>query len=532
VRVGDNAIFTLEGGTIKNNTATNSSGGGVRIDRDTIFTMEGGTISGNKADNDCGGGVDIDRNANFILAGGEISGNRAKGGGGVRLCDNSNFTMQGGTISGNTATEWQGGGVRVDRDANFTMQGGTISNNTSTNGGGGVKIEENAIFAMERGTISDNTSNASGGAVEVHRGTFTMTNGEISGNTAENNGGGVFVNEDATFTLEGGTISGNTANYYGGGVDVWRGTFTKKGGKINGDTDATHTPGSAENTALGGYGHAVDLSGGRWRNATADTGVKLYAKYKDDSWTYNDASGGGVGDTTANWDSEEDDDRFVAVRWIWTYSAAEVGEPVALNGPRSGVGPENASNKTITWTVKDAGSTGATISGNVLTVTALGDVVVTGTVANGTAVGTPFIQDRSIRVTGPLVTHGDFVTREIQGGVELAQYRGSGPNVVVPNDLGITMLGPVSLAAETITSVVVPEGVTKIDEAFWDSYSLTSITVLAETPPIGGDSLFMGDGKNLPLLTAIYVPAASVNAYKDANGWKKHADIIQAIPAP
>jgi hypothetical protein len=253
---------------------------------------------------------------------------------------------------------------------------------------------------------------------------------------------------------------------------------------------------------------------------------------------------------------------------------AEVGEPLALNDKYS-VYPDNASDKTITWSVKDAGSTGATISANVLTATAMGDATITGTVANGKAVGTPFTADRTVSVKGPMVAHGDFVVRDIPGGVELTQYLGNDAHVVVPGDLGITVLGRFSLRASTIISVVVPEGVTEIDGAFNENYYLTSVTlpqslviirggsflicssmssitipskvttignmaffncsaltsmrVEAATPPSVERDLFARD-LTPEGLTAIYVPAASVDVYKNADGWKKHADLITAIP--
>jgi hypothetical protein len=91
-------------------------------------------------------------------------------------------------------------------------------------------------------------------------------------------------------------------------VEVWgeTATFTKKGGTIYGDTDTTHTPGSTENTAANGNGHAVLLDGGdKRRNADAGEGVTLYARSGDGSaWTYTDPASGGVGDTTANWEDQ------------------------------------------------------------------------------------------------------------------------------------------------------------------------------------------------------------------------------------
>jgi hypothetical protein len=78
-------------------------------------------------------------------------------------------------------------------------------------------------------------------------------------------------------------------------------TFIKKGGTIYGDTNTTHTPGSTENTATNGNGHAVQ-GGSKRRNATAGPETKLYAKYVNGAWTYNDTSSGGAGDTTATWE--------------------------------------------------------------------------------------------------------------------------------------------------------------------------------------------------------------------------------------
>ena len=267
---------------------------------------------------------------------------------------------------------------------------------------------------------------------------------------------------------------------------------------------------------------------------------------------------------------------FVAVDYIsgnGDLVVFEVGETLELNDWYR-VYPNNATDKTITWSVKDPGSTGATITGNSLTATALGDVIVTGTVANGAGVGTPHTEDRTVSVKGSLVPHGDFVVREILGGVELAQYLGNAAAVTIPNNLGITVLGPLSLRDNTITSVVVPEGVIEIDSAFFEDFYLTSVTlpqslhiirqnafhacselasitipsgvttignyaffncsalismrVEAVTPPDVTGDLFPRE-LIPPTLAAIYVPAASVSAYQNAEGWKKHAAIITAI---
>jgi len=62
------------------------------------------------------------------------------------------------------------------------------------------------------------------------------------------------------------------------------------------------------------------------------------------------------------------------------------------------VAPTNATNRTIVWSVKDAGTTGATISGNVFTTTGVGTAVITATIENGLAEGSDFVKDFTIVV--------------------------------------------------------------------------------------------------------------------------------------
>jgi hypothetical protein len=70
------------------------------------------------------------------------------------------------------------------------------------------------------------------------------------------------------------------------------------------------------------------------------------------------------------------------------------GTQIDLTGAE--VTPNTATNKTITWTVKDAGTTGLTagpITGGTVTPATAGTLKLTATVANGTAVGTDYTKD-------------------------------------------------------------------------------------------------------------------------------------------
>ena len=76
--------------------------------------------------------------------------------------------------------------------------------------------------------------------------------------------------------------------------------------------------------------------------------------------------------------------------------------------------------------------------------------------------------------------------------------------------------------------MTIPSSVTLIDEyAFYGCSSLTSVIVLATTPPTLSFNAFTNNASG----RKIYVPANSVNAYKAASGWSDYADYIEAIPS-
>ena len=85
----------------------------------------------------------------------------------------------------------------------------------------------------------------------------------------------------------------------------------------------------------------------------------------------------------------------------------------------------------------------------------------------------------------------------------------------------------------SLTSITIPDSVTKIENyAFFDCNSLTSVYCRATTPPaLGNDRVFKyydnDSYKILENLTAIYVPRASVEAYKATQYWSDYADLIE-----
>lgn len=97
--------------------------------------------------------------------------------------------------------------------------------------------------------------------------------------------------------------------------------------------------------------------------------------------------------------------------------------------------------------------------------------------------------------------------------------------VIIPS--GVTLIDSYAFSGCTsLTSVTIPSGVTDIgSNVLQGCPSLTSITVLAETPPTLGSSAFLGASDSL----GIYVPAASVNDYKEAPIWYSFANKIYPI---
>lgn len=82
-------------------------------------------------------------------------------------------------------------------------------------------------------------------------------------------------------------------------------------------------------------------------------------------------------------------------------TTAVSGIPLTLTGNPD---PIDATNQTITWSLKDAGTTEASILGNVLSMVSAGKVTVTATIANGISQGTDFKKDFDIIVTIPTPT--------------------------------------------------------------------------------------------------------------------------------
>ena len=93
----------------------------------------------------------------------------------------------------------------------------------------------------------------------------------------------------------------------------------------------------------------------------------------------------------------------------------------------------------------------------------------------------------------------------------------------------VTSLGASTFRSCTgLTSIHIGIGVTEIGvAAFNNCTSLTSFTITASSPPQLDSTNAFTNTNNCP----IYVPANSVNSYKNATNWSTYASRIQAIPS-
>ena len=100
--------------------------------------------------------------------------------------------------------------------------------------------------------------------------------------------------------------------------------------------------------------------------------------------------------------------------------------------------------------------------------------------------------------------------------------------LVVPDS--VTSIGSYAFhGCGNLTSVTIPDSVTAIGSyAFYGCSSLTSVYCKPTTPPTGGYDMFSYyDSGKQPIGCKIYVPTASVNAYKSAQYWSDYAAYIE-----
>lgn len=260
----NNAGGTLSanGGTIQNNTAGGSNGGGgFRNTSSGVATLTNVTLSSNVITGTNAGGAGVlNSSGQVTLSGSTIASNTATGtgtdGGGVALVAGATVTLTTSTVNNNSAVD-NGGGL-YNAGGSLILSGSSVLTNTAAVGGGVVNDGGSSALNITGGTIAGNSASGStggGGVRNNNGGTVTITSATISNNSASSGRGGGILNSIGTVNLTGVTVGpSNTAGAFGGGISNSSVTTTLT---INNST-------ITGNTATGGSsgGAGIDNDGG------------------------------------------------------------------------------------------------------------------------------------------------------------------------------------------------------------------------------------------------------------------------------
>jgi len=212
----ENAMLTIRGSTISNNS-TELDGGGLQIGDYGDVNIINSTMNNNSAA--VSGGAVFSQSA-FKSYNTTFKLNTATNGGAAWIHNDELGTTGGyaefhnSTISNNNATEI-GGGVAVKGLAKF-FNGTVVEKNTAGTDGGGLHIGSEANILNT--TFRENTAGRDGGGIFMGPHTVTAEDMYVVGNNALSGAGGGMV-IDGTYTIANSTFASNKATY-GGGVQT------------------------------------------------------------------------------------------------------------------------------------------------------------------------------------------------------------------------------------------------------------------------------------------------------------------------
>jgi hypothetical protein len=186
-------------------------------------------------------------------------------------------------------------------------------------------------------------------------------------------------------------------------------------------------------------------------------------------------------------------------------TTATAGTDLTLSGT---VTPDDATNQTIVWSVKTAGTSGATISGNTLSTTAAGTVTVTATITNGLTASSDYTQDFDITVNATPVNAAAISPEAVY--YDLAAPNNVSTNIdwnsaktVVDLVYGTTSLttpdayvvtgSALTIKSDYIDSLGLSEGDTAEFEISFDVGNSATFTVYIENNPTLSDNADLSD---------------------------------------
>ena len=171
-------------------------------------TLDGCTVKNNSAEF-CGGGIYVNTKDKVTIKGKTVFSDNSSGtDGGAVYAENGKLTVSGTSFTDNQAVV-SGGAVVIAKTAEAELSKAAFKLNKCHKNGGAVLNEGNLL--LKENSLTENS--AAYGAGIYNSGSLTITGTEITGNTCTEKGGGIFQS-DGIFTLGGGLtkIKSNTKN--------------------------------------------------------------------------------------------------------------------------------------------------------------------------------------------------------------------------------------------------------------------------------------------------------------------------------
>jgi predicted outer membrane repeat protein len=251
--------LTISQSSVNQNSAVLD--GGAVYSSGTLVDVEHSMILENHSSKKGGAGIvsiGTSLPAAMIIAGSVISGNTAGGGAGAGVYDaQCKLTITDSTIANNSGAT-SGGGIAVSAISglNASVTDSTISGNKAAVGGGILVAD--GVLTITGSTISGNTATSDGGGVAGTAAAVTIGNSTIAANSAATGGGidiGSFLD---AFTIYDSTIAYNVVAAgpgSGGGIDSAAGSTTNSATVLYNTIVAMNTDGT------GAYATADDIAG-------------------------------------------------------------------------------------------------------------------------------------------------------------------------------------------------------------------------------------------------------------------------------
>ncbi len=357
---------------------------------------------------------------------------------GIHCLGSLNLTGSGGQLWVASDTE----GIRAERaltfsDGNFRVEGGhpfagIRSANSDVTIGGAAYVDASGYQGIvAKGYLNIHTSGSvnafatgtyasdaiSAGNVTISQGTVTS-----GGNYAGGSVRGIFVisgSSGVSLTVNG-NLNGSDQQVSGGQLTVT--------GRVAGNL-TVKSGGTATLSGAVGGNLVVRDSG---TVTTVDGSVEGNLMVTGGTVTVKGSVGGTTTHTGGTLNGKQAFEPVTNITGIQASVTASAGEGNLLHGT---VVPATATNKSIVWSVHDAGTTGAAIFGtNGFTAYVAGTAIIRATIADGLAVGTPYTQDFAITVNP---APGECITPAALTGV-VAPVAGASPSTAINDGTGFS----------------------------------------------------------------------------------------------